>query len=106
MGKPDRKLKRKHAQASQSSLTRQSVLELQKLPGILESMIDANKKLTDENARIQEAVGEILEEHANKISALEKKVLNLELNSGDAANPGIVNIEGDGDEKPIHSSVT
>ena len=106
MGKADRKMKRKNVVSAKSPLTKKSLAEMQKLPELVEEILKANETLSDENDRIKKVVGEILEEHANKIAALERKVLNLELNSGDASNPGMVKIEGDGDEKPIHPPTT
>jgi regulator of replication initiation timing len=46
---------------------------LKKLPQLLEEVIAENKKITDENKRLQDAVGEILEDFANRIAALEKR---------------------------------
>jgi regulator of replication initiation timing len=91
MGKADRKLKRRNAAPSTKALTKQSVLELQKLPAHLEDIIKANEQLTDENERIKEVIGEVLEEHANKIASLEREVKAL---------------KGDQDDDEVHPSTT
>ena len=83
MGKADRKLKRKHSGATRTKLTNQSVSELQKLPALLKDMIEVNKTLTAENERIHSAVGDILEEHANKIAELRRELTVLKGDQND-----------------------
>ena len=77
MGNFDRKLQRKKSSGNKPTLTKEALDEIKKLPTLLESTIKVNEILTAENKRIHEAVGEILEEHANRIASLERSLKTL-----------------------------
>jgi hypothetical protein len=78
MGKPERRMRRASGATKPSPDHAQALHNLKALPELIQGIVDANKVLTDEQAKLKEIIGDILQEHENEITDLKKRIEALE----------------------------
>jgi uncharacterized protein involved in exopolysaccharide biosynthesis len=84
MGKPERRMKRATAydkflkSAQPPTEHAQALSNLKALPELIQGIVDANKVLTEEQARLKEIIGDILQEHETQLEALKARLDALE----------------------------
>lgn len=78
MGKPERKLKRASGVSKPPAIALSALNNLQALPELIQGIVLANKKLTDEQSKLKEIIGDILQEHENELADLKKRLEALE----------------------------
>lgn len=83
MGKPERRMRRALGASKVPAGAENALGVIQTLPDLIQGLVSANKTLTDEQAKLKDIIGDILQEHENQLTDLQKRIESLESKLGD-----------------------